>query len=159
MIEVALVVVAKVRRRCRTVGSAVMGCIRAIGPDSVVFPSPGPSSLVSFSTAVLAMLTGLYEVTRALFFPLSPRGGVDDCAERLEIAGIWWLVAAFQLIWGIKRRKAEKMLKFKSEGRCLQCGYDIRQNSGCCPECGVDIGVKEQATDNPTGQRIAKEGA
>ena len=45
------------------------------------------------------------------------------------------IVAAGQQWWGGRRRIA----RWRREGRCLQCGYDLRENSGRCPECGAAV--------------------
>lgn len=36
----------------------------------------------------------------------------------------------------VVRRRSRRAFE---RGRCVQCGYDIRANSGRCPECGDEL--------------------
>jgi hypothetical protein len=40
------------------------------------------------------------------------------------------------LVRTIDRVRHEKFIERKNRGLCAHCGYDIRGNSGKCPECG-----------------------
>jgi hypothetical protein len=33
--------------------------------------------------------------------------------------------------------RARRVARWRREGRCTVCGYDMRGSAGCCPECGV----------------------
>jgi len=53
------------------------------------------------------------------------------------INGLAILLAALALLWGgvmvhVYRRDARRM----REGLCMRCGYDLRQATDRCPECG-----------------------
>ncbi len=60
---------------------------------------------------------------------------------------VWWVVtftACFSAfcgllwtIWIVRAFRREK--RWVVEGRCLKCGYDLRQSKDRCPECGTVI--------------------
>ena len=56
------------------------------------------------------------------------------------IYGLPILLAIAALIWGLAmvhvyRRDGRR----QREHRCLKCGYDLRQTTGVCPECGEPV--------------------
>lgn len=48
------------------------------------------------------------------------------------------LVAAGVLFLAIRRRSPARETLYR-QGRCCDCGHDVRANSGACPECGSDL--------------------
>lgn len=56
------------------------------------------------------------------------------------ILPIWlpFLGLSLTLMSLIYRRQLIQQRRMQ-EGLCLNCGYDLRQNSGSCPECGVSL--------------------
>lgn len=58
---------------------------------------------------------------------------------RIVAIPIWFLViltAILPTLWFLALRRHRNRLKF---GHCLQCGYDLRESKGNCPECGAAI--------------------
>lgn len=41
--------------------------------------------------------------------------------------------------WMIERRRQRSRAAAQAEGRCGQCGYDLRESDDTCPECGEPI--------------------
>jgi tellurite resistance protein TehA-like permease len=70
-----------------------------------------------------------------LLFRLAPPG-------RPSSAGFWALLFPLALLVGSgidlrKQYRALRRERWRSEGRCVGCGYFLRGNvSGVCPECG-----------------------
>jgi rRNA maturation endonuclease Nob1 len=69
-------------------------------------------------------------------------------AQTAQLVRVIWIVststvvlmAILALAWSIAmvhvyRRDG----RWQREGRCLKCGYDLRQSTGVCPECGEPI--------------------
>ena len=51
----------------------------------------------------------------------------------------WFLIpltAILPIFW--LRYRAQQRMRAR-EGRCLNCGYDLRESKGKCPECGAQI--------------------
>jgi len=58
----------------------------------------------------------------------------------------WWLALPYWLpalllsaypIWLARSRRIRR--RRHEQGLCLSCGYDLRQSTSRCPECGADI--------------------
>jgi hypothetical protein len=45
----------------------------------------------------------------------------------------------------VRSRKSKQGERWANEGRCSQCGYDLRASPYRCPECGHDATVDEPA--------------
>ena len=60
---------------------------------------------------------------------------------------IWWIITATACtsafcgllwsIWIVRAFRREK--RWMREGRCLNCGFDLRESKDRCPECGKPI--------------------
>jgi hypothetical protein len=51
---------------------------------------------------------------------------------------LWLVSAPATLLFALLARRARQEMKRRARlGLCLQCGYDLRASSGCCPECGA----------------------
>ena len=62
------------------------------------------------------------------------------------------LLAVCQVVWGWvfwkDARRGFLRRRWRREGRCLRCGYDLTGNvSGRCPECGESIGSEGAGSD------------
>ncbi len=51
----------------------------------------------------------------------------------------WFVVGALALCPGIWISRRLRIRRRAREGRCLQCGYDLRASTERCPECGTPI--------------------
>lgn len=49
-------------------------------------------------------------------------------------AGLTLLAFVFQFPWARRRLQREE---WKRQGRCMECGYDLRATPERCPECGA----------------------
>lgn len=59
------------------------------------------------------------------------------------VVPFWFIVppsAILPLWWLLRGRKSSKTYRRK-HGLCLACGYDLRETSGACPECGRADGL------------------
>ena len=53
----------------------------------------------------------------------------------LAVCGIW---LALRLRTAYARLRHGHQRRLYKAGRCLNCGYDLRESPGRCPECGAD---------------------
>jgi predicted Zn-ribbon and HTH transcriptional regulator len=60
----------------------------------------------------------------------------------LAVCGIW-LALRLRTVYARYRHHRQRLL-YKA-GRCLRCGYDLRESPNRCPECGAD--TLEQAKE------------
>jgi hypothetical protein len=72
----------------------------------------------------------------------------------LRVVGIdlaWWMVLAILILplipWmmSVLRRR-----RWRREGRCLVCGYDLRASADRCPECGTTIMLLDSSSERTT---------
>ncbi len=54
------------------------------------------------------------------------------------------VIVLIVLVVAPRALRDERRLK---QGRCLECGYDLRESKGRCPECGREIGSVDQASN------------
>jgi hypothetical protein len=56
---------------------------------------------------------------------------------QLPLQYIFALGLPMPVLWLIARRKQSINDRWKAEGRCLECGYDLQSTPDRCPECGT----------------------
>jgi len=64
-------------------------------------------------------------------------------SSRNELAVPLWavvLASGASALWAWRRHRRHGRERRLKEGRCLQCGYDLRATRGRCPECGLEPG-------------------
>ena len=81
-----------------------------------------------------------------LLFALGSTFALVISPSRSTLAAfIFWLVLG---IFGVRKwfndRKTDRSFRWIMEGKCGNCGYDIRETPGVCPECGQDNSVVDQ---------------
>jgi hypothetical protein len=83
---------------------------------------------------------------------------------QLLLAAAWVAIPWIALFWyGVQTGMTEQeTLNRKKHGRCLHCGYSLRENlSGICPECGAATstvpksnGSSDQVQENSGNVRL-----
>ena len=63
-------------------------------------------------------------------------------ASRRDIAVPYYFIFLISALMPLKLAVAtSRRVRRRRQGRCLECGYDVRVNSGRCPECGCELGA------------------
>jgi len=66
------------------------------------------------------------------------RGDSGDIVFRGYLVGLpFYTLPVVIPIWAVSAFKKAKRKKRLREGRCVQCGYDLRATPDRCPECGL----------------------
>ena len=50
---------------------------------------------------------------------------------------VYTVIVAFFVTFGVVVLALRRINRGKSDGRCRQCGYDLRSTPDRCPECGT----------------------
>jgi hypothetical protein len=87
-------------------------------------------------------------------------GILDGWSRRAVMVPLWFLVLATALpplhwLLVLRRRRSREVLA--RQGRCAECGYDLRASGDVCPECGHarEVGETARAPARRTGEALA----
>ena len=101
--------------------------------DQVKFGPPHRRTVLRSEFGGVAILRGTQMPDGTLLLTKEP--------VRVEYLGAAVLAAALPTAWLIGRQ-VESSRRWKVEGRCRNCGYDLRATPGRCPECGTAAAAK-----------------
>ena len=127
-----------------------------MGKDAIRVPLVQPGTRPELAEVEGRILFSLWPGTRGdqLWNRLgfAHQGLNDKFSRRIkynlyEVFAPWWfvlgLLAILPLVKGKMLLRERRLRRWKEQGLCLVCGYDMRASPERCPECGTAVPSKQ----------------
>lgn len=144
-----------VQRAVRPAGPGVTVDCATLGSLSVKVVEAGPGGTAAVTTTTTTReasvvvapdgvgpadpVVGFGRVTMRPALAMMAAGGPLVVAMTVDGWAVpcWAVAGGLSGFGGLVGRRAWRLRRWRAEGRCAKCGYDLRATTDRCPECGV----------------------